>query len=154
MNPKLKEFTGSYVRYDNTNQQIYGGKDDQLLIDVRGWGAIQQMFIKPGGELDFEAAEAFQNELGQFFADAINEKLNEKLDAQKIAFIGAGAGIELAQMLQEHYNIKELLDLKKDWHSVPVIPKPMITIDIDDPPPNRNQRRKLSRKQRKRHRKR
>ena len=39
------------------------------VLSIRGWGAIQNMFPT------IESAEEFQNELGKFIAEAINEKL-------------------------------------------------------------------------------
>jgi hypothetical protein len=42
---------------------------NQLIGEVRGWGALQQEFKTE------EAAEAFQDEVGKFIADAINEKI-------------------------------------------------------------------------------
>jgi hypothetical protein len=39
------------------------------VLSIRGWGAIQYMFPS------IEDANEFQNELGKFIADAINEKL-------------------------------------------------------------------------------
>lgn len=41
------------------------------VLSVRGWGAIQNMFPST------EVAKEFQNELGKFIADAINEKLEK-----------------------------------------------------------------------------
>jgi hypothetical protein len=39
------------------------------VLSIRGWGAIQHMFK------DVREAEEFQDELGKFISDAINEKL-------------------------------------------------------------------------------
>ena len=39
------------------------------VLSIRGWGVIQNMFPS------IEDAEEFQDELGKFIADAINEKL-------------------------------------------------------------------------------
>jgi hypothetical protein len=41
------------------------------VLSIRGWGAIQNMFPT------ITEAEQFQNELGQFITDAINEKLKQ-----------------------------------------------------------------------------
>jgi hypothetical protein len=46
-----------------------------MIAEIRGWGAIQNMFINKDGSINFEDAEKFQDELGEFIADAINEKL-------------------------------------------------------------------------------
>ena len=67
-----QKFIGERVIYDKAGQMIFGHKGDklQLLLDVRGWGAIQHLF---GTEK--EAAD-FQDEVGEWYAAAINEKLN------------------------------------------------------------------------------
>jgi hypothetical protein len=44
------------------------------VLSIRGWGAIQNMFST------IESAEEFQNELGKFIAEAINEKLKQLED--------------------------------------------------------------------------
>ena len=70
---KVKEFIGKAVYYDEDGQMIFSKQDNQLLsnidISVRGWGAIQQLF-----KTEEEAAN-FQDELGEWIADAINQKL-------------------------------------------------------------------------------
>ena len=76
MNEKLKQFIGEKVIYDESGQMIFGTTEKdgmQLLLgvgSVRGWGAIQHLFK------DEKDAAKFQDELGEFIRDAINEKLN------------------------------------------------------------------------------
>ncbi len=53
------------------------GKDEQHLLDIRGWGHIQNMF-KEGGNIDEKAAGEFQDKVGDFIADAINEKMERE----------------------------------------------------------------------------
>lgn len=70
----VKEFIGNVVAYDNEGQVLFGVKNKgelQLIADVRGWGAIQNLFQTT------EEADAFQDELGNWLADAINEKLKK-----------------------------------------------------------------------------
>ncbi len=59
------------VHYDDYGQYLWAKHDDgnQLIGEVRGWGALQQEFKTEAG------AEAFQDEVGKFIADAINEKI-------------------------------------------------------------------------------
>ena len=81
----IEKFIGQKVKYDNWGQMIFGqpktggdelilnvldvSEDTEEVLSVRGWGAISHLF---GNEDD---AMKFQDELGQFYADAINEKL-------------------------------------------------------------------------------
>lgn len=72
----VNDFIGLKVTYDADGQMIFGETKDgghQLLLDVRGWGTIKNLFGDGYGTMP--KAEAFQDEVGQWFADAINEKL-------------------------------------------------------------------------------
>lgn len=79
----IQDFIGDKATYDDHGQKIWAvdkqGKM-QMLCDLRGWGAIQNLFLGPGGTLDQEAAAKFQDELGQYIADAITEKLKRDAD--------------------------------------------------------------------------
>ena len=61
--------------YDEYGQYLWAKHDDgnQLIGEVRGWGALQQEFETE------EEAEAFQDEVGKFIAAAINEKVQRDL---------------------------------------------------------------------------
>jgi hypothetical protein len=76
---KYDEWGGGYI-WGNSEEgnQMIAQIDDfpdktyevvNKVLSIRGWGAIQNMFPS------IEDAEVFQNELGRFIADAINEKL-------------------------------------------------------------------------------
>jgi hypothetical protein len=71
----VEDFIGDKAKYDDHGQMIWGykGNDIQKLLDisVRGWGAIQHLFK------DQEEAAKFQDELGEWIADAINQKINK-----------------------------------------------------------------------------
>lgn len=63
------------VFYDPYGGQYLWSKqnDDggsQMVGEVRGWGALQHEFK------NIEEAEKFQDEVGKFIADAINEKID------------------------------------------------------------------------------
>jgi hypothetical protein len=76
----ISDFVGT-AKYDQMGQMIFGVQSDgnnQLLADLRGWGAIQNLFMIKGGQIDTEKAENFQDELGQWIVDAINEKLERE----------------------------------------------------------------------------
>jgi hypothetical protein len=77
----ITEFIGEKVIYDQMGQMIFGVNkhgSHQLIADLRGWGAIQNLFMLNGGRIDMEKAEAFQDNLGQWIIDAINEKLEKE----------------------------------------------------------------------------
>lgn len=71
------------AKYDDYGQQIWGTDGDglQLIAEVRGWGAIQNLF-KKGKEFDLESAAEFQREVGKFIADAINEKIEREFGGE------------------------------------------------------------------------
>ena len=75
----ITEYINGKVVYDKYGgQQIWIQEPDggcQLLADVRGWGHIQNLFSK-GNTIDIEKAAKFQDEIGRFIADAINEKIS------------------------------------------------------------------------------
>ena len=78
---EIEKFIGEKAEYDDDGQYIWGVDKEgnhQKLADLRGWGAIQNLFKKYGGEIDLEKAEQFQKELGEWIADAINNKLHHK----------------------------------------------------------------------------
>jgi hypothetical protein len=68
--------------------------DNEMLADidientdepfrVRGWGSIQYMFRDPKtDQIDFDKAAKFQDEVAQFIADAINEKIERELEEE------------------------------------------------------------------------
>jgi len=60
-----KKSTAQMIAQINKPEEI---KINEIL-SIRGWGAIQNMFPT------ITDAEQFQDELGRFIADAINEKL-------------------------------------------------------------------------------
>lgn len=51
------------------------GDDIQMLLDVRAWGAIQNL---PEFKNNAQKAANFQDELGEWIAKAINEKLRRE----------------------------------------------------------------------------
>ena len=71
---KVQKFIGVKATYDYQDQLIFGNYENgeqQLIVDVRGWGAIQNLFSTT------EEAMKFQDEVGQWITDAINEKLTK-----------------------------------------------------------------------------
>lgn len=78
---KVTDFIGVKATYDEDGQCIWAIDKDgghQKLADLRGWGAIQNLFKTKGGLIDEEKAASFQDELGRWLVDAINEKLERE----------------------------------------------------------------------------
>lgn len=80
---KPSDFIGVSAKYDENGTMIWAVRQDgghQMLLDLRGWGAIQNLFIVKGTtqEIDFPAAEKFQDDLGKWITEAINEKLERE----------------------------------------------------------------------------
>lgn len=74
---KITDFINGKVTYDKYGGQYFWINEPdggcQMLGEIRGWGRIQNMFpITKEGQ---EAAEKFQDEIGDFVAEAINEKI-------------------------------------------------------------------------------
>lgn len=81
---KITDFINGPVTYDKEGQYFWVNSPDgdgiQMLGELRGWGHIQNMFIKPktGGMIDMDEAGKFQDSIGAFVAAAINEKIERE----------------------------------------------------------------------------
>jgi hypothetical protein len=67
------------VHYDEDGQYLWSKDSDggnQMIGEVRGWGAIYNEFPNDN------RASAFQDEVGKFIADAINEKVQRDFGGQ------------------------------------------------------------------------
>lgn len=80
---KVSDFIGKMAKYDEHGNNIFGVSEDcklQNIADVRGWGAIQNLFKNKDGAIRFDEAKEFQDKMGKWIAEAITEKLErEKL---------------------------------------------------------------------------
>ena len=68
------------VYYDEFGTHIWNKDKEgyiQKVADIRGWGAIQNLFKTQ------KEAEEFQDEVGKFIADAINEKIQRDFGDKK-----------------------------------------------------------------------
>lgn len=75
---KLSDFLQGKFKYDADGQLIFLVKPNgylQRIIDLRGWGAIQNLFRNKDQSIDIDAAAKFQDELGEWIAATLNEKL-------------------------------------------------------------------------------
>jgi hypothetical protein len=76
---EIKEFIGTAKHDEFKGTYIWGVDKNgghQMIAELRGWGAIQNMFKNKDGSINFKDAEQFQDELGKFIVEAINEKIN------------------------------------------------------------------------------
>jgi hypothetical protein len=68
------------VYYDKFGQYLWSAQDAgvgaQMIGEVRGWGALQHEFKTE------EEAENFQDEVGEFIAQAIREKVERDFKQQ------------------------------------------------------------------------
>jgi len=67
-----EDFIGENVSYEPWGQTIWGNKangEQQMLLNLRGWGMIQYEFDTK------EEAQDFQDNTGEWIAEAINEKI-------------------------------------------------------------------------------
>ena len=84
---KPQDFIGQKATYFKDGTQIFGENEKgelQMILDVRGWGAIQNLF-----EGNLQKAIDFQDKLGRWLVDAINEKMERERKALSIADVMA-----------------------------------------------------------------
>lgn len=87
---KKKAFLGEKIIYDNLGQYIWAVQKNghhQKLADLRGWGAIQNLFT------DIKDAEKFQDEIGELIAKTLHDHLLSKKpsvsDCMKVQIVGS-----------------------------------------------------------------
>ena len=68
---KVEDFLKDTKYYPDGGYFFSGEFQSRMVAMIRGWGEIQYLFE------DQKDAEKFQDEIGYFIADAINEKLNK-----------------------------------------------------------------------------
>jgi len=71
----IKEYIHGPVTYDQDGTYLWinTNKNGVLMLgEIRGWGHIQNI---PEFKGDLDAAAKFQDEVGKFVADAVNEKI-------------------------------------------------------------------------------
>ena len=73
----IKEWL-SNVKYDKYGQYLWNTEKDgsQMIGEVRGWGALQHEFKTE------EEASKFQDEVGEFIAQAIREKVERDFKSE------------------------------------------------------------------------
>jgi len=76
-NKAVIDFIGDSVEYDQfCGTYLWGKKEGsdgmQMIGEIRGWGAIQNLFKT------LQESEEFQDKLGNFIAEAITEKIQRE----------------------------------------------------------------------------
>ena len=61
-------------RYDDWRQKVLDS-ENQMAIDIRGWGAFQNAFKNKDESIDFESAEKEQNRFGEWVAESLNKNV-------------------------------------------------------------------------------
>ncbi len=69
---KITDFINGKVTYSKQGQYLWIDNGMRLLAQLRGWGTFTKMFSTG------KDAAKFQDEVGQFVADAINEKIERE----------------------------------------------------------------------------
>ncbi len=84
---EIKNLINGKVTYDKYGGQYFwinepkGGT--QMLAEMRGWGHIQNMFKDSKNNIDEDAAGKFQDAVGYWIAEAINEKMEREMQIEK-----------------------------------------------------------------------
>lgn len=75
-------FIGESVRFDDFGGGYFWGKQpngvEQMIAEVRGYGAIKNLFLNKKKGCDFDKVDQFQDDLGKFIAEAITEKIERE----------------------------------------------------------------------------
>lgn len=83
---KIIDFIGEKVWFDDQGAGYIWGKTksgyNQMIGEVRGYGAIPNLFRDKDGGVDFKKVDEFQDALGHWIADAIQQKLEKELDCR------------------------------------------------------------------------
>lgn len=75
------DFIGDKVKFDDFGGTYLWGvtKDnEQMIAEIRGYGAIQNLFKDNFDNVDVEKANQFQDDIGRFIAQAITEKIKRE----------------------------------------------------------------------------
>lgn len=81
MTMKITDFITGKVTYDKFGGSYFWINDPKIgakmLADtrIRGFGEIKNLCRSLDGEVDLDKAAKFQDEVGDFIAEAINEKI-------------------------------------------------------------------------------
>lgn len=108
---KLLKFFGKAVKYDDAGQKIWAVQHNghhQMVADVRGWGAIQNLFPLPKGAVDFDKAAEFQKLMGEFVTQAIREKIDKEKRIYNPLNTGGAESISPKGFLRDKYKLVDI----------------------------------------------
>lgn len=92
----VRNFIGYKVEYDREGQYFWGCDEQggrHMIAELRGWGAIQNCFKDRKGFVDTDSAAIFQDEIGNWIADAINAKLKPDEEYRSLPAPVSGEGL-------------------------------------------------------------
>ena len=102
--PSLQDFIGNKFWYENaTVFTIRENGHCQPLVDIRGFGAIQNLFKDNKGEVDLIAANNFQDDIGEYIKEAIENHETLKAENAKLK----GDEEKMGELLKEMLAYKE-----------------------------------------------
>lgn len=82
MKPQIQDFINGKVTYDKEGQYFFVNTPNggvHLLGELRGWGHLFNMFVKTN-KMDLNEAYKFQDEIGEFIAGAINNRIKLRIE--------------------------------------------------------------------------
>lgn len=82
---KITDYIKGKVKYDAYGGQYFWDNENNMIAELRGWGRIQNLFKDEKGQIDEKKAADFQDEVGEWIVEAINEKLKS---AQSLKGVG------------------------------------------------------------------
>tara|TARA_R110001632_G_scaffold229910_1_gene366785 strand:- start:474 stop:722 length:249 start_codon:yes stop_codon:yes gene_type:complete len=78
----IKKYIGTKVAFDDFGGDYFWGEQadggQQMIAEIRGFGAMQNLFKYKDGSVDFNRVEEFRTGVGNWIADAINQKLERE----------------------------------------------------------------------------
>ncbi len=87
---EIINFLDGRFKYDDDGQFIWLVDSEgklQKIADLRGWGAIQNLFKGDKGIIDSDKASKFQDAIGEWIVNALNSKLEEEKKDHKNYFV-------------------------------------------------------------------
>ncbi len=74
----IKNYIKGKVRFDEFGGGYFWDDDQNMIAEIRGFGRIQNIVAKKDGSIDYDEAVEYQNKIGKWIAEAINEKLENE----------------------------------------------------------------------------